>query len=121
MSASVPRTDPPAVEPDDADEHTQPELAPPVRPSPMGPHLPSPDPVRARRPTLVSPIPALLASSMSEVREDAREDADATPQPVDLRSEATSRFDATSHPDLMMGDDGDYVVEVDGKPPVSPR
>lgn len=114
MSASVPRTEPPAVEPDLADELTQPELAPPIRPSPMGPHLPSPDPVRARRATLVSPIPALLAASMGEVREDA----DATPQPVDARGEATSRFDATSHPDLMMTDDGDYVVEVDdGKAP----
>jgi hypothetical protein len=116
MSASVPRTKTPAVEPSRTKDTTEPELAPPVRPSPVGPHLPSPDPVRARRPTLVSPIPALLAASMGEVRDDP----EATPTPVDLRSDATSRFEAADQQKLMMDDDADYVVEVEqvdsGKP-----
>jgi hypothetical protein len=112
MSASAPRPTVPAVEPNRTSDSTEPQLAPPVRPSPVGPQLPSPDPVRARRATLVSPIPALLAASMSEVREES----EGTPEAVDLRTEATSRFDASQHPDLMLDDDdADYVVEVDGK------
>jgi hypothetical protein len=111
MSASAPRPTVPAVEANRTSDTTEPALAPPIRPSPVGPHLPSPDPVRARRATLVSPIPALLAASMSEVREEA----EGTPQPVDQRTEATSRFDASEHPELMLDeDDDDYVVEVDG-------
>ena len=115
MSAPAARPDAPdapAVEPNRTNDSTQPELAPPVRPSPVGPHLPSADPVRARRATLASPIPALLAASMIELLDEA----EGTPLPVDLRSEATSRFDATEHPDLLgNNDDEDYVVEVDGK------
>jgi hypothetical protein len=80
----------------------------------VGPHLPSPDPVRARRPTLVSPIPALLAASMGEVRDEERDDGDGTPQPVDVRADATSQIDADEQRKLMMDDeDDDYIVEVD--------
>lgn len=112
MSAPAARPEAPAVEPNRTSDATQPELAPPVRPSPVGPHLPSPDPVRARRATLASPIPALLAASMIELLDDPA----GTPLPVDLRNDATSRFDATEHPDLLADDDdSDYVVEVDGK------
>lgn len=114
MSASAPRSKTPAVEPNRTGDSTQPELAPPERPSPVGPHLPSPDPVRARKQTLVSPIPALLAASMSEVRDEG-DRGEATPLPVELRSEATSRVDITDHRRLMMNDDADYVVEVDGE------
>jgi hypothetical protein len=74
--------------------------------------LPSPDPVRARRATLVSPIPALLAASMSEVRDEERDTGDATPEPVDARADATSQIDADDQRKLMMDDD-DYVVELD--------
>jgi hypothetical protein len=112
MSAPAARPDAPAVEPNRTSDTTQPELAPPIRPSPVGPHLPSPDPVRARRATLASPIPALLAAAMIEILDEG----EGTPQPVDLRADATSRFDATAHPELMANDDeADYVVEVDGK------
>jgi hypothetical protein len=68
--------------------------------------------VRARRATLVSPIPALLAASMSEVRDEEREPADGTPEPIDARADATSQIAAEEQRKLMMDDD-DYVVEVD--------
>lgn len=113
MSASAPRTKTPAVEPNRTKDSTEPELAPPIRPSPLGPQLPPPDPARARRQTLVSPIPALLAASMGEVRDEP----EATPTPVDVRSDATSRLDDTDQQRLLMDDDADYIVEVDdGKP-----
>jgi len=112
MSASAPRSKPPGGEANRSGDPARPKLAPPARPSPVGPHLPSPDPVRARRATLVSPIPALLAASMSEVRDEDREPNDGTPQPVDARADATSQIDADDQRKLMMDDD-DYVVEVD--------
>lgn len=101
-----------AVEPNSADDLTQPEVALPVRRTPLQSTIP--ELTRSRKKTLVSPIPALLAAQMVEIREDR---SDATPIPVELRGDATSRF-ATSDQEALLNaeEHEDYVVEVvDGK------
>jgi len=115
MPPSVPRTLTPAVEPSTVRDVTEPELAPPTRRTPV-PSLPPPPIVRSRKATLVSPIPALLAASMTEIREEG----DGTPQPIDIRNEATSRFEATNERALMMADESEYVVELDDVQPAKP-
>ncbi len=107
MRTAAPRTKTPAVEPNMTRDVTEREAAPPLRPNPLV-TLPPPD-ARARRATLVSPIPALLAASMTEVRDDR---GDATPLPIDTRSDQTSRFSAADQHALLMSDEADYVVEV---------
>ena len=89
---------------------TEREASPLVRRTPVpAPQVHLPEPVRSRRPTLVSPIPALLAASMSEFREDR---GDATPLPIDLRADETSRFEAADQAALLVDSESDYVVEV---------
>jgi hypothetical protein len=107
MPAVAPRTKTPAVEPVRTGDVTERESAPPSRPSPVA--AVSPPPVRSRKETLVSPIPALLAASMGEIREDQ---CDATPLPIEVRGEETSRFAFADQEALLMEDDSDYVVEV---------
>ena len=46
---------------------------------------------------------------MGEIREDR---GDATPLPIDLRHDATSRLDASEQESLLFDDDSEYVVEV---------
>lgn len=101
MRLPAPRTKTPAVEPIQAEEITQQEEAPPEKPAPVEAR-PSDSAVRSRKETLVSPIPALLAAKMGEIREERH---DGTPTPVDRRSEQTSRFQLPA--------DDDYVVEVE--------
>ncbi len=100
MRLPAPRTKTPAVEQIQADEITQQEAAPPEKEAPVV--VRPREAVRSRKETLVSPIPALLAKKMAEVREDR---GDATPLPIDRRSEQTSRF--------QVPDESDYVVEVE--------
>jgi hypothetical protein len=114
---------------------TEPELAPPVRPTPVGSKInekinskidskissksnekvpeKAPDRVRSRKETLVSPIPALLAASMKQIREDK---GDSTPVPIAVRGEETSRFETSDQRALLMDDEADfesdYIVEV---------
>jgi hypothetical protein len=114
MRAAAPRTltptgaDAQAVEPSSGPDVTQREVAPPVRRTPVGGV--TVEPVRSRKATLASPIPALLAASMGEFREDK---GDATPLPIDLRNDATSRLDTREQQSLLFEDDSEYVVEVD--------
>jgi hypothetical protein len=83
--------------------------APPVRPTPVGAKIS--DTARSGKQTLISPIPALLAASMKQAREDK---GDATPIPVAVRGEVTSRFASSDQEALMMDDEleADYIVEV---------
>jgi hypothetical protein len=113
MPVIVPRTKTPTVadfestEVNDPPELTEPELAPVVRPSPVA-HEPLAAP-RSRRETLVSPIPALLAASMREIREDASDAArSAVVHPADERSP----FVDGDPRHLLAEDDSDYVVEL---------
>lgn len=101
MRLPAPRTKTPAVEPIQAEEITQQEEAPPEKAAPVEARPASEAAVRSRKQTLVSPIPALLATKMGQIRE---ERGDGTPLPVDRRSEQTSRFELP---------DDDYVVEVE--------
>jgi hypothetical protein len=87
---------------------TEPELALPMRRTP-GSGIRSDAAVRARKQTLLSPIPALLAASMGEIREGKN---DATPLPIDLRTDSTSRLDEADVRSLLFDDDSEYVVEV---------
>ena len=96
-----------AVEPSSTRDLTEPELAPPVRRTPVAGI--AQQPVRSRKETLVSPIPALLAASMGEIREDR---GDATPLPVDLRLDSTSRVEEAEQRSLLFEDESEYVVEV---------
>jgi hypothetical protein len=108
-----------AVEASFTHDVTEPELAPPVRPTPVGSKISekipekAPDRVRSRKETLVSPIPALLAASMKQIREDK---GDATPVPVPVRAEETSRFETSDQRALLMDDEADfesdYIVEL---------
>jgi hypothetical protein len=109
MPVSAPRTKTPAVEPSNSRDVTEREVSPPVRRNPIP--APPPDPLRARRQTLVSPIPALLAATMGDVAEDR---AEATPLPVDVRADETSRFEVADQNALLNKDasDDDYVVEL---------
>ncbi len=98
------------VEASSAADLTEPEVALPVRKTPLQSTLP--DLVRSRRQTLVSPIPALLAAQMVEIRED-RAEATPIPIPIDGRGDATSRFAASDQEALLNADEPeDYVVEV---------
>lgn len=108
MRALAPSTKASAVEPSVTRDVTERELAPFVRPPPA-PATPA-DAVRSRKKTLVSPIPALLAASMGEIREE-EEHVEATPLPIDLRADETSRFEAADQRALLDGE-ADYVVEV---------
>lgn len=103
----TPVSDSPAVEPSSTRDLTEPEAAPPTRRTPVAGV--SQEPMRSRTKTLVSPIPALLAASMREIREDKE---DATPLPIDLRSDSTSRVDELELRNLLFADESEYVVEV---------
>lgn len=112
MRAAAPRTitpavaDSQAVEPSTGRDVTEREMAPPMRRTPVAGV--TTEPVRSRKATLVSPIPALLAASMGEIREDK---GDATPLPIDIRNDATSRVEAVEQ-QLLFEDDSEYIVEV---------
>jgi hypothetical protein len=117
ISAHRPKT--PAVEPNQTSDTTQPEPAPPVKRTPV--QTPPHENVRSRKATLVSPIPALLAASMSEFHEERADSA--APQAVDARVDATSRFEAADQNALLADtrdtvlsdsdEDSDYIVEVE--------
>ena len=107
--SSAPFTrDPAAAEPSSVRDVTEPELALPIRRTP-GRGIALDAVARARKPTLVSAIPALLAASMGEIREARNE---ATPLPVDERAELTCRLDESVQRSLLLEDDPEYIVEV---------
>ena len=126
MPPPRPRTNTPAVEPNQTSDVTQREAAPLMRPTPVPDppsgarklsKLPPPPAVRSRKETLVSPIPALLAASMTDVGE---ENPEAAPAPVAVGGDATSRFEVADHQRaLAMVDEGEYVVELDDGVPKS--
>ena len=122
MSAVFPRRPTPAdadsatVEPSATSDMTERETVPPTWTTSGRAVLPPPFPVdaavRSRKETLVSPIPALLAAQMGEF---ADELGDATPLPVEVRQDATSRFDITAQRALLATDEeehSEYVVEL---------
>jgi hypothetical protein len=96
-----PIADPPARDP------------PPLR---LPPPLPFPAAaLRARRSTLVSPIPALLAAKMKirQTLDGAGNARDATPLPIDGRNDVTARQGAEDRASILRQGDADYLVEVD--------
>jgi hypothetical protein len=103
--------DPEPVGVNDSAELTEPELAPVVRPDPVaGPVQPErPAARRSHKKTLVSPIPALLAASMSEIREYS---ANASRSAVDRGAAAASPFVDADARHLQSEDDSEYVVEL---------
>jgi hypothetical protein len=118
MSAGAPRSKTPvgaavpAIEPNENAERTDPQMAPSVWATPAQPT--PPDFVRSRKETLVSPIPALLAAQMADIWEDR---ALATPRPVDIREDTTSRSAVAGAGDdalIRAEEPEDYLVEVVG-------
>jgi hypothetical protein len=106
------------VQPSSTVDLTERESAPPVWPAPSAraklpaPPVPIPELVRSRKATLVSPIPALLAAQMTEIVEEL---SGATPFPLAMRQEPTSRFDISDQQILLSSttsDEDDYVVEL---------
>ena len=88
-------------------ETTEPQAAPAERSAPAT--LPPAEPVRHRRATLVSPIPALLAEKMR-----ARDgESDGTPLSTDPRVDVTSRQEEADRLSLLSTDESDYIVEVE--------
>jgi len=96
-----------AIAPNAEGDTTEPQAAPAERSAPAA--LPPPEPVRHRRATLVSPIPALLAEKM-RLRE---AESDGTPLLMDPRVDVTSRQEEAERKSLLTADDDDYVVEVE--------
>ncbi|MES1157739.1 MAG: hypothetical protein ABUL67_01445 [Haliangium ochraceum] len=91
----MPRAKTPQVEPSPGGPAAAPKLPPPF-PAKAASSLPPPPIVRSRKATLVSPIPARLAESMTQFREDS----DGAP---------------------AAADESDYVVEVVDGPPKSQK
>lgn len=128
MSAVLPRSKTPVdansggdsarVQASSTGDLTERESAPPLWPPASArtklpaPPIPIPELVRSRKATLVSPIPALLAAQMVEILEELSE---GTPLPLEMRGEATSRFDISDQQALLSSttsDEDEYVVEL---------
>jgi hypothetical protein len=103
-----------SVASDATGDTTAPELAPLLRSTPVALTLGA---VRARRSTLASPIPALLAASMKAHQDaqrypDPRDAADAAPLTLDARCDVTSRLTDEARASILEAD-AEYLVEVD--------
>ena len=116
MRTPVPRTKTPtksdadAVEPSLTRDLTEPQVAPPTRSTPVGGTTVA-RAARKLKQTLVSPIPAILAESMSQIRE---ERSGATPFTGAAHAKGAAELDAVDQDALLVDEDldSDYVVEV---------
>lgn len=124
MDSPVEASESEPIDPELVAESTEPQFAPPSRPTPVAPPavpaqgqaVPGAPGERSRRPTLASPIPALMAASMRLQGPDADGNSGASLAadgvPMMAEPQMTSKLGDHTRAVLLQGE-ADYVVEID--------
>jgi hypothetical protein len=119
MDSIADPTESESLDPELVAESTEPHYAPERRPTPVPPppaEPPNQAQERSRRPTLVSPIPALMAASMrmQGPAADGISGASLAAEAIPLAAEPqmTSKLGEHSRAVLLQGE-SDYVVEIE--------